>query len=131
MLLLDEKGWITHMSVLVIGHAHCGKTQLIHTFLTRSSSHLTSRFSNLTTCHTSELSSPVTFTNTPALTSTQTPATATNPESDVYLSPYCPTIEDGHTFQFILPPNPAYAAHYVPPPPPPPSAHVPEILSSS
>ncbi|KAJ3218442.1 hypothetical protein HDU67_005538 [Dinochytrium kinnereticum] len=129
MLLLDEKRWITHMSVLVIGDVHCGKSQLIHTFVTRTQPQpqLGSRSSNPNLC----IQSSKSDTPKPSLVPISPPAATTSPaqppslESDVYLSNYCPTIEDGHTFQFILPPNPSYTAPYNPPPPPPPSAHVP------
>ncbi|KAJ3094399.1 hypothetical protein HDU97_008119 [Phlyctochytrium planicorne] len=92
------------MSVLVIGHPHCGKTQLIHSFMTGKAPTGKEKGS---TVEGSSSSSSSSNSNSP------------------YLSSYSPTIEDGHTFQYVLPPNPNYTAHYNPPPPPPPSANVP------
>ncbi|KAJ3218918.1 hypothetical protein HDU67_003557 [Dinochytrium kinnereticum] len=132
MLLTDENGFITHMSILVMGCAFTGKSELISSFVSGRSQTLSA------TSPAPPGMTPTTPTPSPRNGgSTPFSAKASNPLSpgpspttgsarlgnseSVFLGEYEPTIEDAVTIQYVLPHNPSYEAPYVEPPPPPPS----------
>ncbi|KAJ3111375.1 hypothetical protein HDU96_005764 [Phlyctochytrium bullatum] len=122
------------MTILVLGQNRTGKTELIKSFLSNSGSHnrpiIASKQSNsnLLTVIASVTSSALKYVepeSQPSSRGTPGPPPTKAEPTDIFLNPYSPTIEDGYTFQFMLPPDPAYNAPYASLPPPPPSAHVP------
>ncbi|KAJ3047759.1 hypothetical protein HK097_011233, partial [Rhizophlyctis rosea] len=91
MLLLDDSGRITHLTILLLGPAHVGKTELIRAFIEHNPSSLSSSFASLASRRKSR---------------------------GPYAGPYDPTIENSTTFQYILP-NASSSGNTFPRPPSP------------
>ncbi|KAJ3108573.1 hypothetical protein HDU97_000855 [Phlyctochytrium planicorne] len=141
-MLIDENGFITHMTVLLMGCAFTGKTELISSFVSQRSG--ASCYSNATTGSASPSPTPSTPKSAPARPSTQS-SSSPGPNlsrkgslgggsilsQEVFLGPYEPTIEDAMTIQFVMPPNQRYKAPYVQPPPPPPSLATQDLLGQN
>ncbi|KAJ3327146.1 Ras GTPase [Blyttiomyces sp. JEL0837] len=131
-MLVDEKGWITHLSILLIGPAHVGKTELINSFVTGGVNRKPAA---------PKISSSVNTNNNSATSASSQQGSSTTSTSihqhphqqtiDPYIAPYDPTIEDSVTIQFLLPPNPQYTAPFQPLPPPLPNAYMSATSSSS
>ncbi|KAJ3078157.1 hypothetical protein HK102_004695 [Quaeritorhiza haematococci] len=109
MLLLDEAGHITHLTILVLGAAHVGKTALIHSFLTGSKPPSVLANPTVAAALARKQKQEVRAAGNdgeeedkedgPTLKRRNT----THGHDGLYLSQYEPTIENAHTVQYVMP----------------------------
>ncbi|KAJ3411710.1 hypothetical protein HDV05_001820 [Chytridiales sp. JEL 0842] len=120
------------MTILLLGPAHVGKSQLITSFLTGVAPSAPSSSSSIShRSTTASLSASATSASLNSTTPTSRTSAPPSASKDIFLAPYDPTIENAYTIQYIMPHNPAYNAPLSPLPPPPPSAFDPSTPTAS